>query len=423
MEVIVFKYPTKNQRIGKVFIVKNIVEIAGKRYNLLWHTGELKEPKVFDIFDVLDYYDIVIVHTGMSGCSDFALYHFEESKEGFVRKYNEEKQSKVPRTFNDIPYEYIKKNKKVYAVFHETMSGYFVLPPLLLTEEETKSIIELFSKHAVPETTEDEFAQMRFNKPLTRALKALCRTSSIVRTHFEEIIKELRFPELFFFWTWMRERYNIWLTETIGLTVSSGDNFAVFHFGIGNPETEIKMKLPKIRKRNIKVFRARNENVILTPKFMVMHKTYKDKDVVYITDDGIVHCLERYREYIHAPAIISAEFLDQYRYLLLDYRLGDLLFIEVPEISEEVLKAEVVQKTEDASLEHLEKLQILNGEIKQESSAIFITAKDIELPDIVLYHPEHGMLELRSFNEDNEGNKVPAVYVVRRVPYIRAGHD
>jgi len=423
MEVITFKYPTKNWRIGRVFIIKNIVEIAERKYNLFWHSGELKEPRVFDIFDVLDYYDVVIVHTGMSGCQDFALYHFEESKEDFAKKYCEERQLKVPRAFHDVPYEYIKKNKKIYAIFHETMSGYYKLPPLLLTKEETKSIIELFSRHAVLETTEDEFAQMRFNKPLTEALKALCRTSFTVRTHFEEIIKELRFPELFFFWTWMRERYSIWLTETIGLIASSGDNFAVFHFGTGNPETEIKMKLPKIRRRNIKIFKARDESVILTPKFMIVHRTYKDKDVAYITDNGIVHCLERYKEYIHTPAIISAEFFDQYRYLLLDYRLGDLLFIEVPEVSEEVLKAEVVQKTEDASSEHLEKLQILNGEIKQEGNAIFITVKDIELPDIVLYHPEHGMLELRSFNEDNEGNKVPAVYVIRRVPYIRAGHD
>lgn len=502
MTEVTFDFPTKNSRIGKVFIVRDILALNREvyaehdekhsdvvthfegleekefHYSLLWHTGELQESIVThldDLFNALRHYILVNVHEGMSGCADYAVYYTDKSIDEIIAEYNKKHEDKPVNSIYDLICKYsifhrncreemeVKDIARLYTMFHETMSGYYELPPLLLTEEETKNVIKLLKSNGVAKLTDDKFALVKFAHRISEALKLMYRASPDFRANFERIIKELKSPELYYYYKWMLERYEIWLNDYVGLVAEANNNYSVFHFSAGNPDTVIEVKLPKMRRRNIQVYRGTESkykfmNMITTGKFAIYHSRTEDKDVAYLEQDDIVNCYERYRDIVHQPAVISKDFFDKFQSRLMNSRLGDLLFFDFTrfakytteelkrfannEIPEEVVEGgyhhsgeeniaqsewnRYINNTDDITEENTAKLQIINGHIDRiainHTDYFFLVPASVDIDEVVIYHPEHGTLKLSSWHLDDKNVKIPTMYLVRRVPYIEAEH-
>ena len=136
--VYVLKFDTRNQRIGKLVLITNLFKIdeyypdkSPRWYGVLFTTnGELKNSMLSDdlIFDLLEYYQRKTIYTGLSGCADIEVLWTPLTREEFSKQSDEE----------------MEKSMTHYTVYHITTSGYYELPPLLLTEEEYNRFLKEF---------------------------------------------------------------------------------------------------------------------------------------------------------------------------------------------------------------------------------------------------------------------------------------
>jgi len=171
---------------------------------------------------------------------------------------------------------------------------------------------------------------------------------------------------------------------------------AVFRFG------DITLDIPKVSYKNIQRFEEEGIYYLRLPRNRIIAYGIRNgRRIVYHNPplkDFIVGA-EQYRDIVHATCRIKL--IGGFYYFvekLFNNRLGDILFLK---------QENSLDSLTTAKESSFDKIKVIEGEKNVVDGKIKLTGDRI-----VLYHPEHGGLEL-------EGGE----YVTFEVPYIARGHD
>lgn len=161
--------------------------------------------------------------------------------------------------------------------------------------------------------------------------------------------------------------------------------------------SKVTLKLPKLRRPVINTRGSLLEIFETVGKQRVIYikeEQEQEKVVVYVLYPyrDVVEGYEYYAGQLHDRCLINIR--DIVMQVLLERRLGDLIFLSYG-----------VDGLELAEESHLEKLQVISGEIDKVN-------KVVKGDRVVMYHPEHGTLVLPAGS-----------YYIYQVPYLRRGHD
>ena len=98
----------------------------------------------------------------------------------------------------------------------------------------------------------------------------------------------------------------------------------------------------------------------------------------------VVYVHEQFRNNIHPPARLSPAYFEEYKDLLLEDRLGNVLFIRIcPDDVKDARESELPEWTGQ--------LKILQGHVLTDGRNYYVKGGGV---DIVAYHPECGLLDL-----------------------------
>jgi hypothetical protein len=139
---------------------------------------------------------------------------------------------------------------------------------------------------------------------------------------------------------------------------------------------------------------------------------YGDRVSVYYVRPDAVFAFEQYRGHVHPRAVLDREYFEEKKELLFKKRLGDILF--VPEEGIDLEKAEKEREMPS----WIGKVEILKGEVWRVKVNPVRCEYYLANPpegDIVLYHPEHGVLVLPRLGV--------GAYRIEPVRYRTSGHD
>lgn len=287
-----------------------------------------------------------------------------------------------------------------YEFAHETRSGWKSLKKVVYVGEENKEIKEYKETHL---TNKEIIIFTRlFNENKVSIMKTLLDENIIWITDYWSIWSDLK-P---LFYTYLKSD-TIKLENNIYIVKEGGSWNSYFKWG------KLSIKIPKVSKNKMTIIenpydccKQYNFKILKIGRKELFFKNLFDRKIVYypIGIDRMIG-LEEYQGHVHPEAIIIY-FNSDNRFKYLDYlfnkRLGDLLFIDANEKDE----METGYYLRKANENQFKKVKILQGNLNKENMTIEYDDK------IVIYHPEHGLLEL------SKGK-----YYIYSVPYIRKGHD
>ena len=232
---------------------------------------------------------------------------------------------------------------------------------------------------------------------LTKFIAALSEESPLLRENVHRFIENLDLGV----WTPLKPLLHTFASNKVYWVDKARIAFEPFSFKAKFELGKIKFKVTKARPEIYRLSDYDNVAVVKLGKRRIYIVDGGERvSVYYELPSYIVYAYEQFRDRLHPAAAIDPRYFKQNMENLFKSRLGDILFIpseSAPSEAKETVLPEWVGK-----------LRVLQGRVTANGSHYYVESDS----DVVLYHPEHGVLVLTA-----------GTYQIERVQYLRAGHE